>query len=405
MTPALFDSTTCEIVSTFPKTYVIEGKEYKNTYKEDYKGPDHTLMFRANGRIMKFDGWLKVYGRDDEADTRLPKVSEGEAVSVQDVDIGQHFTQPPARYNEASLVKTMEEKGIGRPSTYSSIISLIQERGYASKMGKGGKAPLQATDLGMIVTQSLVGQFPSIMELGFTRDMEDKLDEVEEGKVNYVDLLSDFYKGFNKEMEKAKNEMPSTKDGWESDLKCPKCDGPTRRRLSKFGFFVACQDPKCKTMADIGSDGKPKVKPDAVPTGIKCDDCGGDVYYATGRFGPYLHCQNYKDKEKKCSFTMTINKAGEPHRKFKAIPTEIECPKCHKQKMVVRVSARGKKNKPFLSCPGFPKCREASDLPPEMITVGEQAMTMFHSNRYKDASDMCCFRKFMESMTKEDVEE
>lgn len=395
MAPGVFDSTTCEISSVLPKKYVVDGKEYETPYD----GVEHTLAFRATGRVMKFDGWLRVYDRDDDDDVKLPPIRENDDLVVQKVDGDEHFTQPPPRYNEASLVKTMEQEGIGRPSTYSSIISLIQDRGYARKIGKGGKAPLEATDLGMIVTQSLVGQFPSIMDVGFTREMEDKLDEVEEGKINYVALLEEFYKGFSKEMERAKKEMPSTKDGWESDLRCPKCDGPTRRRLSKFGFFVACQDQKCKTMADIGPDGKPKAKPEAEPTGIRCDDCGGDVYYATGRFGAYLHCQSYKDKEKKCVFTMAINKAGEPHRKFKAIPTEVECERCHKQKMVIRVSARGKKNKPFLSCPGFPKCRAATDLPPEMAALGEQAMASFHEGRRKDAADLCAFRSFMEGMS------
>jgi DNA topoisomerase I len=381
MAPAVFDSTTCEVSSHKPE---IKGKE-----------PELTALWRANGRLMKFDGWMKVYGKED-ADAKLPVLAEGEGVVVQKLYPEQHFTQPPARFNEASLVKLLESEGIGRPSTYASIIGVIQDRGYVQKLGKGGKAALKATDLGIAVSGALVGHVPSIMDVGFTREMEEKLDEVEEGKVDYVEMLGAFYKGFEKELKKAQKEMPTTKEGWPSDHKCPKCSGVMRKRLSKFGFFVACQDEKCGTMANIGEDGKLQEKKPPEATGIKCDACGADVFYAKGRFGPYLHCSNYKNKDAPCAFTMTINKAGEPHRKFKPIPTDNECQKCKKTKLVVRVSNRGKKNNPFLSCPGFPKCRHAEDLPEAMAAVGADAMKQFVELREKDKHDLETFKEFMQ---------
>lgn len=399
MGPAIYDSTSVEIESLCPKEYVSDGKTCKQSIDKDL-----SARFRASGRVMKFDGFQRVYGRDDESDTKLPPIKSNEEVLVQKVLVDQHFTQPPPRFTDASLVKIMEQEGIGRPSTYASIISVIQERGYVKKNGKGGRAPLAATDLGMIVTQSLVGHMPLIMDVGFTRDMEDKLDDVESGSVDYIKLLGDFWKDFEKQLKAATKSMPSTKEGWKTDQLCPKCSGAMTRRISKFGFFYACQNEKCKAMMNVGADGKPEEKRDSEPTGIKCDKCSGDVFFAKGRFGPYLHCGGYRDKENPCKFTMTINKAGECHRKMTPLPTEVDCPKCKKLKMVVKVSNRGKKNKPFLACPGYPKCRAADDLPEEMKALGEQAMTNFYELRGKDKHDQELFKDFMSKQEPESEE-
>jgi ssDNA-binding Zn-finger/Zn-ribbon topoisomerase 1 len=147
---------------------------------------------------------------------------------------------------------------------------------------------------------------------------------------------------------------------------------------------------------NINADGVAEEKKPQEPTGIKCDACGSDVYYATGRFGAYLHCAKYKDKESPCKFTMTINKAGECHRKPTPIPTDIDCEKCKKTKLVVRVANRGKKNKPFLSCPGFPRCRHAQDLPEALKSLGDEAMQKFGELRAKDAHDLAAFKAYMQ---------
>jgi DNA topoisomerase-1 len=359
----------------------------------DGKAPEAT--FRSTGRVIKFAGWTMAYGvdEDDDKESSLPAIPAGRPAELVDPVAGeQHFTQPPPRYNDASLVKTMEKEGIGRPSTYASILTVIQDRKYAEKMGHGGKAPLKATDLGMVVTDCLDGCFPSVMDIGFTRDMESKLDEVEEGKVGYKDVLKGFYGGFEKEMDSAKTAMKSTKGGVETKHPCPKCSKKMFRKLGTFGFFLACPDEKaCGHTMDVDADGKPKDRAPLTPTGIKCEKCGRDVVRATGRFGPYLCCSGCMSKPtKECDFTLKLSKAGLPLCKVEGIKTEIGCEKCKKTKMLVRATRFGK---PFLACPGFPKCRHAADLPESMKAEGEEIQKRWAAKKEKEKAYADVFSK------------
>lgn len=384
MSPATYDSTTVEVGAFGNK------KTHEN------------ILLVASGRRIKFEGWRKVSGYDPSKDSTLPPMKVGDKAIVASASKTQHFTEPPSRFNEASLIRVMESEGIGRPSTYSSILQTIQQREYVKKVGTGGKAPLRATYLGMAVTDSLVGHMSSVMELGFTRDLEEKLDLIADGEETYKRTLKDFYKGFAADMAEAKANMPSLRGGEKTDVKCPACGGEMTKRLSKGGQFLKCNDEACKTTLNVNDDGLVEAKPPDVPTGIKCDACGGDVILAKGRFGEYLCCEKYKDK--KCDFTMKFLKGRVPARKFKAIPTEVECEECAKRgkasKMVIRVASRKKVPAPFLSCPAFPKCRHAIDLPDELKSKGDDAMMQFEANRAKDAKDVVKFKDFIEEHEK-----
>jgi DNA topoisomerase-1 len=414
MMPAVFDASTVDIAAQGPNT--------------------RNATFRANGRVLKFDGWLAVQGgaaaaatahveasaadreRGDETDSGadaesggekapdakaaakkkapggqiLPAMKTGDRPKLERLTPDEHFTQPPPRYTEASLVKILEREGIGRPSTYATILSTIQDRGYAQKMGTGGRGAFMATPLGRVVTERLEGSFPSIMELGFTRDMETELDKIEEAHFDWRKVIADFYGPFAKDLEAAKKGMPSTKvSGEPTDVKCPDCGSAMEKRLSKFGYYLRCSKaPECKATYRLDAQGNISAKEGPQPTGIKCDVCGSDVVKSTGRFGPYLHCVKYATKE--CAFTMKLNKEGHPIRKFAPITTDKVCEKC-KSPMVVRVTSRGKTRRPFLSCSGFPKCRAATDLPPELAALGEQAMAQWVRLDAKNKADLGAF--------------
>ena len=343
------------------------------------------VVLRASGKVTTFDGWTRAYGGDRE-DKSLPLLKIGQKVAVKEPSANQHFTQPPPRYTPASLVKKLESEGVGRPSTYASIISTIQARNYCEKVGTGGNAPLQATDVGMAVSEFLSGKF-EIMDVGFTREMEEKLDLVEEGKADYKDLLRSFWRDFQKEL-KAADKVPAVKEGTPTDEKCPKCQGPMTKRLSRFGHFLKCD--KCGETRD--GNNREKEKPQE--TEIACDACGSRMLLTKGRFGPYLACPGYLRKDAKgkraCAFTMKIDRKGSPKRSFSPEPTDDVCEKCGK-KMVVRVAGRKKVPNPFLSCSGFPKCRNSKDLPEELAGLGEKAMARFGESRARDEADSAKF--------------
>ena len=413
MTPAVYDATTADIAASGPNT--------------------RNAVFRANGRVLKFDGWLAAMGgaavsqghveasdadraKGDEIDSSdaeagedgakaklaaapkkkpagsqlLPPMKIGDKPKLERIAPEEHFTQPPPRYTEASLVKKLEREGIGRPSTYATILSRIQDVGYAQKMGSGGRGAFMATPLGIVVTERLASHFPSIMELGFTRDMETELDKIEKAEMDWRKVIADFYGPFARDFISAEKNMISTKaQGEKTDVVCPECGSPMEKRLSKFGFYLRCsRAPECKVTFNLDAKGNITKKVGPSPTGIKCDKCGKDVVKATGRFGPYLHCVDYP--EKKCGFTMKFNKEGHPIRKFTPIATDKLCEKC-KSPLVVRVTSRGKTRRPFLSCSNFPKCRAAMDLPPELAAKGEQAMEQWREIDGKNKADLVVY--------------
>jgi len=260
--------------------------------------------FRANGSIIKFPGFTVIYSEgkeeEEEADqdqnVRLPDLKVGEELDVLKLEGKQHFTQPPPRYTESSLVKELEEKGIGRPSTYASILSTIQDRDYVIKE----KTKLKPTILGCSVNDLLIESFPEIMDIQFTADMEEKLDGVEEGNANWIELLSGFYKGFSSRLEKAESSMKSLRrEGVATDIKCDLCGFPMLIKWGKRGEFLSCSKyPDCKNAKKFvyGSDGEIKVLEKAVPEirhDIICDLCGKPMAVRSSRYGKFLGCTGY----------------------------------------------------------------------------------------------------------------
>src|SRR5213083_1316868 len=257
-------------------------------------------LFRATGRVMKFDGFLKVYEEstdedskvtEDEPDLLLPLLTQGEKLRLLDITPRQHFTEPPPRYTEASLVKALEEKGIGRPSTYATILTTIQDREYVLK--EQGK--FRPTELGTVVTDLLVKHFEDIFDVQYTARMEEELDEVEEGKMTWVEALDEFYKKFEKNLKKASKNMENLKkQEIPTGEVCEKCGSPMVKKWGQFGSFIACSAyPECKTTRKIVQGGRAAKKPD-VMLDETCPQCGqAKLAVKEGRFGEFIACSNY----------------------------------------------------------------------------------------------------------------
>lgn len=310
-------------------------------------------VFRATGRKLVFDGFMKVMGVSSE-DQLLPELKERQPVAPLEITPTQHFTQPPARYTEASLVKKLEELGIGRPSTYASIIQTIQDREYVVQIDRR----FYATMLGSIVTDKLMQGFPDIMDVKFTAGMEGKLDDVEEKTVDWIKLLQDFYGPFHKEVEDALGKLEHA-GGTPSPYQCPKCGKPMLYRISKNGFFLACSDRECKTTQPVDQQGKPTLRE---VSEFKCPVCGRDMIKRKGRFGEFLGCSGYSVKndagEPACTTIINLDKEGKPlPPKTPPIETTIKCEK-DGGTMLLRDGKRG----PWLGCANFPKCRGMKNL-------------------------------------------
>ena len=268
------------------------------------------MIFRATGSTVKFQGFMKVYteGKDDSAvvadeeQPPLPELSVDQALDLRGITPDQHFTEPPPRFTEATLVRALEEKGIGRPSTYAAIISTIQDRKYVELLEK----KFRPTELGFIVTDQLVKHFPDILSVEFTAGVEDKLDTVEEGKLDWVELLSDFYGPFEKDLEAAQENMERVKiEPKESDVVCPNCGKKMLVREGRFGEFLGCAGyPECKT-----------AMPLTKPLDVKCPTCGeGDLVEKKSRKGKVFYgCNRYPD----CGFVSWDK------------PTSKRCPQCN----------------------------------------------------------------------------
>ncbi len=303
----------------------------------DINAPDQNgHMLRATGRVMRFDGFLKVYreGRDDEedeAERRLPELVEGQMLNLVDVIPTQHFTQPPPRFTEASLVKALEENGIGRPSTYAATLSTLVDREYITV----DQRRLFPTDTGMVVTDLLVEHFPQIVDLKFTADMEEELDEIARGHKDWPEVLRQFYDPFERLLEKKEKEI--TRDDLikeTTDELCPKCNGPMTVKLGRYGKFLSCANyPDCKGTRQI--DGKERPEPTVVE-GEVCEDCGSPMLLRHGRFGPFVGCSRYPD----CKFIKKETVGG-------------KCPKCGEGKLQKR---RSKRKTTFYGCTKYPDC-------------------------------------------------
>jgi DNA topoisomerase-1 len=305
-------------------------------------------VFRATGRKLVFDGFMKVAGISSE-DQLLPDLAEGKAVTPIDVNPTQHFTQPPPRFTEASLVKELERLGIGRPSTYASIIQTIQDREYVQQIDRR----FFATMLGKIVTQKLIQAFPEILDVGFTAGMELKLDQIEEQHLDWIKLLQDFYGPFHEVVDGALGKIEHA-GGSPSPYKCPKCGKEMLYRISKNGFFLACSDRECATTQPVDPQGKPMLRE---KSDIKCPICGREMIKRRGRFGEFLGCTGYSEKNEKgepsCSCIINLDKDGRPlPPKPKPITTTIACTTCGSPMYL-----RGGKRGPWLGCSKYPKCR------------------------------------------------
>src|ERR1700723_2513825 len=331
MLPAIFDQTTIDITAG-----------------------DYT--FRANGSVQKFDGYLRVYQtpaaiadreEDEKADegegNALPRVTEGQILRLDKIRPDQHFTEPPPRYNDATLVKDLEEKGIGRPSTYAAIISTIVEREYVTK-DQGRFSP---TMLGERVSVLLVKSFEDIFDVGFTARLEEELDEIEDGKLPWRTAVKEFWDRFEVDLDKATDQMDSYKAGIPTGEKCEKCgQGELLERISRHGFFLGCSRyPECdfiRDLADVASD-----QPDPETTTQYCDNCGKEMIIKRGRFGTFLACTGYPDCKTTRRLVQGTQKARQPD-----VPLDEKCPTCGNQ-LLRRHGRFGE----FIGCEKYPKCK------------------------------------------------
>ncbi|OHB38889.1 MAG: DNA topoisomerase I [Planctomycetes bacterium RIFCSPHIGHO2_02_FULL_50_42] len=298
-----------------------------------------SYKFKAKGKMIVFPGHNIL--TESIQEEPLPDVQEGEELKLIELVPSQHFTEPPPRYTEASLVKILERKGIGRPSTYSVIISTIQDRGYVQRENK----TLHPTELGILVTEKLVKHFPKVLNVEFTSHMEEELDKVEEAKLDWVGVLREFYTPFQEDLKSAVEEMESEKVTPEgTDIKCGKCGSPMVVRWSRAGKFLGCSAfPKCKFTMDIGGNNKPRT---AEATGEVCEKCGSPMVIKAGRMGRFLACSAYPE----C-------------KNAKSLPTGVKCPKegCGGD-VVQRRSKRGRR---FYGCSNYPKCNFTAFKLPE----------------------------------------
>jgi DNA topoisomerase-1 len=335
MNPAIFDQTTIDIAGA-------------------------NCIFRAQGQVLRFPGFTIVYteGKDEKeeengVDKLLPEVNEKENLNLLKLDTQQKFTQPPPRFSEASLVKELEEKGIGRPSTYAAILSTIQDREYV-RLEQGKFFP---TELGTIVTTLLVKSFPTILDLAFTADMENKLDAIEGATRKRVETLKEFYGPFADELQMAKSEMKNVKiEDTPTDLVCEKCQNPMVIKWGKNGRFLACSNyPECKNTMNFTQDKEGKIKNvEAKTTDTKCNKCGKTMVVKEGRFGQFLACSGYP--ECKNTINTTVNEDGEivPQE---APTTDEVCELCGKP-MAVKRGRYGQ----FLGCTGYPDCKNIQKM-------------------------------------------
>jgi len=339
MPPAIFDDTTVDISAA------------------DY-------LFRVKGSVPKFAGWLAVYERDipevrtegpgpdaasadDDADSGvLPPLAEGDRLELKELTPEQKFTQPPPRYSEATLVKAMEENGIGRPSTYASIITVIQARDYVNKI----EGRFKPTVLGrMLVDRLLSPAFDDILDLNYTRELEEDLDKIEEGTENYKSTLTSFYKKFTKDLDRAKKQMPNFKEGVPPDptVECDKCGKPMVMKAGKFGLFLACSGyPECENTRELET---PEVGADGEAIEEACENCGKPMAMKRGRFGQFLACTGYPE----CKTTRKIitTKQGMTAAKPDQILDE-KCPKCESN-LVIKQGRFGE----FTACTNYPNCK------------------------------------------------
>jgi DNA topoisomerase-1 len=296
-------------------------------------------VFRAQGQTLRFKGFTAVYveSREEEepaeedAESAVPPLEEGELLALLGLDPRQHFTQPRPRFTEASLIKTLEELGIGRPSTYAQILgTIINDRGYVRRE----RRTLFPTELGLAVTDKLQPYFPEIMDVEFTAQMEDHLDKVEDGDLNWVTTVREFYEPFQRDLARAKREMDNEKKGTLTGEACPECGGPLIERRGRFGKFIACSKyPVCRYTRNVDGNGRAEDE----PTDERCPTCGKPMVIKHGRYGKFIACSGYPD----CKTT-------------KPVTLGIACPTAGCVGELVE--RRSKKGRTFYGCSAYPGC-------------------------------------------------
>lgn len=331
MAPALFEQTTVDI-----------------------RVNDYT--FRASGQVMRFDGFLRVYteGKDDktsedeDAEKQLPALTQGEVLHLLKLTPNQHFTQPPPRFTQATLIKELEENGVGRPSTYASIMGTILNKEYVQE---DEQRRLRPTDLGMLVTELLVESFPDVLNVEFTAGMEEILDKIEEGKEDWQRAMDRFYAPFAARLEKAATQMRDVKgSGTPTDIACQDCaDGQMVIKWGRNGEFLACTKyPKCTATRNFSRDENGRIvaeEREETLTDETCEKCGRPMQVRFSRYGKFLGCSGYPE----CK---AIKKPG----RAAAVSLDITCPDCHEGKIQQKQSRRGKT---FYGCNRYPKCNFA----------------------------------------------
>ncbi len=327
--------------------------EYQQTQVDIEAGE---AVFRATGSILTFKGFTVVYeeealqSTDKAEDGLLPPLKKNQVLKIKQLEPRQHFTQPPPRFTEATLIKALEENGIGRPSTYATIISNINQRAYV-KVEKGRFRP---TELGFLVTDLLVKNFPDIMDIHFTAQMESDLDRIEKGQIRWTNVLEKFYEKFQSDLEKAKAKM---KGEMPAGVNCPECGRPMVIKSGRNGLFLACSGyPECTHTSNFERDEKGRViaeKPPEVPgPDAVCEKCGKPMVVKRGRFGAFLACSGYPE----CKNTKSLN--GSAVESGELPPEQSVCKVCG-GKMIVKVGRKGQR---FLACENYPKCTNTESL-------------------------------------------
>jgi DNA topoisomerase-1 len=381
MAAAIFDSTTVDIAA-----WAGGSRPDKETLP---------YLFRATGSVLKFPGFLAVYNvsldegeEDEDSERRLPPLNEREALDLMQLLPVQHFTEPPPRYTEASLVKELERLGIGRPSTYAPTISTVIDRKYVEVKDK----KLLPTTLGRVVTDLLVAHFPNIVDYSFTSELEQQLDDIADGEKRWVPVLRSFYTPFENTLATAKETMRNVKrEEILTELTCPKCEqGQLAIKFGRNGEFLACNRyPDCDFTSDFqrDNDGRIVLNATSAPetSDVMCNVCGRPMVMKKSRFGPFLGCSGYPE----CSNTRRIGKDGKPVPL--PVPTGVECPKCGEGELMQR---RGKFGRPFYGCNRYPKCdfivNDLSQATPETVAAQqhETAQTPSRAGKgQKAASD------------------
>ena len=314
-------------------------------------------LFRASGAVIAFKGFMAAYDEpasmgtaaaekeNKEEEALLPELKEGDPLSLVKLEPAQHFTQPPPRFTEATLIKALEENGIGRPSTYASILANISDREYVVLEKKRFKP----TELGFLVTDLLMASFPDILDPAFTAQMETRLDMIEHGEAQWTEVIRDFYRVFKEELDRAQSRL---KGEVPTGLSCPKCGRPMVLKSGKNGIFLACSGyPDCRETADFTRDEKGRIIVSAVPVVPEdlgpCELCGRPMVLKTGRYGPFLACSGYPE----CKHTAPLG--GEEDKSAASRPAGIPCRECG-ARMFIKTNRSGQR---FLGCERYPECK------------------------------------------------